>query len=86
MPEAASHGDEPEPVEGVVLPETIFCGGVAATPCPEGSKCQLDGDYPDAIGKCIPNVGSSTSAVGTGSTAPAGIGNTAPSGVGTTGL
>lgn len=37
--------------------EGRFCGGIGANlpenQCPEGYKCKLDGDYPDAGGKCI---------------------------------
>lgn len=33
--------------------EGAFCGGIANIECPEGYKCQLDGSYPDAGGKCI---------------------------------
>lgn len=37
--------------------EGRFCGGIAANlpenQCPEGYKCQLDGNYPDAGGKCV---------------------------------
>lgn len=29
------------------------CGGIAATQCSTGYKCQLNGNYPDASGKCI---------------------------------
>lgn len=34
-----------------------FCGGIApgAFPCPAGYSCKLDGDYPDAGGRCVPN-------------------------------
>jgi len=38
-------------------PEGRFCGGIGANlpenQCPEGYRCKLDGDYPDAGGKCI---------------------------------
>ncbi len=30
----------------------IFCGGIAAFPCPAGYECVLDGSYPDAGGHC----------------------------------
>lgn len=30
-----------------------FCGGIAGIPCDLGYKCELEGDYPDAGGKCI---------------------------------
>lgn len=37
--------------------EGKFCGGIAANlpenQCPGGYKCQLDGNYPDAGGKCV---------------------------------
>ena len=33
--------------------EGKFCGGIAAFPCPRGYECRLDGDYPDAGGKCV---------------------------------
>lgn len=37
--------------------EGKFCGGVAANlpedQCPIGYKCQLEGNYPDASGKCF---------------------------------
>lgn len=39
--------------------EGRFCGGIAANlpqnQCPEGYTCKLDGDYPDAGGKCVKN-------------------------------
>jgi hypothetical protein len=33
--------------------EGQFCGGIAGIPCPVGQKCVLDGNYPDAGGKCV---------------------------------
>lgn len=33
--------------------ENQFCGGIAGKPCPTGYECKLDGNYPDAGGKCI---------------------------------
>lgn len=33
--------------------EGQFCGGIAGVACPQGYKCQLDGNYPDAGGKCV---------------------------------
>lgn len=30
-----------------------FCGGIAGFPCPGGYVCNLDGNYPDAGGKCV---------------------------------
>lgn len=37
--------------------EGKFCGGIAGNlpenQCPKGYRCQLDGDYPDAGGKCV---------------------------------
>jgi len=35
----------------------IFCGGIAGLPCPTDFYCQLDGDYPDAGGICVPGPG-----------------------------
>lgn len=39
--------------------EGRFCGGIAANlsenQCPEGYECKLDGNYPDASGKCLKN-------------------------------
>ncbi len=32
--------------------EGKFCGGIAAVACPIGYECILDGNYPDAGGKC----------------------------------
>lgn len=37
----------PQPNEGE------FCGGIAGIPCSSGYKCVLDGNYPDAGGKCV---------------------------------
>jgi hypothetical protein len=31
-----------------------MCGGIAGIQCPSGYKCKLDGSYPDAGGKCVP--------------------------------
>ena len=33
--------------------ESQFCGGIAGISCPEGYTCKLDGNYPDAGGKCF---------------------------------
>lgn len=33
--------------------EGQFCGGIAGKACPSGYNCELEGDYPDAGGKCI---------------------------------
>lgn len=33
--------------------EEVFCGGIAGIKCPSGYTCNLDGNYPDAGGKCI---------------------------------
>lgn len=30
-----------------------YCGGFAGKICPAGLTCKLDGDYPDASGKCV---------------------------------
>jgi hypothetical protein len=35
--------------------EGKFCGGIAGIACPEGYTCKLDGNYPDAGGKCAKN-------------------------------
>ncbi|MBI2617778.1 hypothetical protein HYW55_06605 [Candidatus Gottesmanbacteria bacterium] len=32
-----------------------LCGGIAGLDCPTGYSCKLEGDYPDAGGKCIAN-------------------------------
>ena len=32
-----------------------FCGGIAGIQCPSGFECALDGNYPDAGGKCVKN-------------------------------
>lgn len=51
---------EPSKVEGQ------FCGGIGANlpqfQCPTGYKCQLDGNYPDAGGKCVLNENESSKA------------------------
>lgn len=52
MPDSI-RGEDPEPVAGVDTPVTIFCGGVDSIQCPTGGTCKLDGDYPNASGKCI---------------------------------
>ena len=44
--------DEIEDNEDSVI-ENNFCGGIAGVQCKEGYLCRLDGDYPDAGGKCI---------------------------------
>ena len=33
--------------------ENEMCGGIAGLQCCSGLKCQLDGTYPDAAGKCV---------------------------------
>lgn len=33
--------------------EGEFCGGIAAFPCQDGLRCQLEGSYPDAGGHCV---------------------------------
>jgi len=38
--------------EKAKAPEGEFCGGIAAIKCPDGYECRLDGNYPDAGGKC----------------------------------
>lgn len=46
--------DKEESIEG------RFCGGIAANlpenQCPKGYKCRLDGNYPDASGKCVKSI------------------------------
>jgi len=32
-----------------------FCGGIAGIACPTGYTCKLDGNFPDAGGKCVKN-------------------------------
>jgi len=52
---------EEEEQDGVVddgakadsLKKAKLCGGIAGLACPKGYYCQLDGDYPDAAGKCV---------------------------------
>ncbi len=51
MPDSI-RGEDTEPVAGVDTPVTIFCGGIGNIQCPAGGTCKLDGDYPDASGKC----------------------------------
>lgn len=34
-------------------PQAHFCGGIAGISCPEGYKCKLEGNYPDAGGVCV---------------------------------
>lgn len=40
-----------------VLIESRRCGGIAGNlpkyQCPPGYRCQLEGNYPDASGKCV---------------------------------
>lgn len=43
----------PEPPEGWCPTEEIICGTIAGLGCPKGYECKLDGDYPDASGKCV---------------------------------
>jgi hypothetical protein len=33
--------------------EGQMCGGIAGIKCPAGQRCVLDGNYPDASGKCV---------------------------------
>lgn len=40
--------------KGECKEDTQFCGGIAGIQCPQGYECKLDGDYPDAGGKCVP--------------------------------
>ncbi|MDO8460977.1 MAG: hypothetical protein Q7S38_00895 [bacterium] len=46
-PASPQGGDQNGSVEGK------FCGGLGGIQCPKGYKCQLDGTYPDAGGKCV---------------------------------
>lgn len=41
---------QPTPTPAI---EGEFCGGIAGVECPESYKCQLEGNYPDASGKCV---------------------------------
>lgn len=58
----ACGGEEPGPEEkmedGVGGKADViggqFCGGIGGLQCPEGLKCQLEGTYPDAGGRCVP--------------------------------
>lgn len=49
--------DQPAPSSNP-NPEGQFCGGIAGNlpenKCPAGYRCQLEGNYPDASGKCVP--------------------------------
>jgi hypothetical protein len=56
-----TEGDNPK-ITVTMTPVTAegeFCGGKAANipqfQCPTGYYCKLDGDYPDASGKCVKN-------------------------------
>lgn len=46
----------PQP-QHIPSPQGHFCGGFAANlpeyQCPQGFRCQLDGNYPDASGTCV---------------------------------
>lgn len=50
LPDSPAGGDE-------TSTEGKFCGGIAANlpqnQCPDGYRCQLEGNYPDAGGKCV---------------------------------
>ncbi len=37
-------------------PNSVFCGGIAAYPCPQGAKCVLTDNHPDASGICVGNI------------------------------
>jgi len=56
--------EEPEkaPVEQPrkCVDEGEFCGGIAGIICCEGMTCKLDGNYPDAGGRCISGLGGKT--------------------------
>ncbi len=43
----------PPPPDRSNVPEGGMCGGIAAFQCAEGLYCRMDGDYPDAAGKCV---------------------------------
>ncbi|MCM2325744.1 MAG: hypothetical protein NDI94_04720 [Candidatus Woesearchaeota archaeon] len=34
--------------------EGKMCGGIAGIECDPGYRCVMDGNYPDAAGKCVP--------------------------------
>lgn len=34
-------------------PDTAVCGGIAGFVCPEGQRCLMRDDYPDAMGVCV---------------------------------
>lgn len=38
-----------------------MCGGIGGLVCKDGYKCQLDGNYPDAGGTCVPDTSSDPS-------------------------
>jgi hypothetical protein len=40
--------------DGACEVDELFCGGIAGIQCPDGMQCELDGDYPDAGGHCVP--------------------------------
>jgi hypothetical protein len=43
----------PKCVPTTCAKESNFCGGIAGIQCCSGLTCKMDGDYPDAGGKCI---------------------------------
>lgn len=51
-------GDAREPTDPQVGSDShalshALCGGIAGLSCPDGQKCLLEGDYPDASGVCV---------------------------------
>ena len=47
-----TQSSSPTTPEGTQSPQDTMCGGFAGVICPTGYECKLDGDYPDAAGKC----------------------------------
>lgn len=55
IPDLSGERVAPETENETTTTEASFCGGIAGIMCPPGHTCQLDGDYPDAGGVCIPD-------------------------------
>ncbi|NTV30989.1 prepilin-type N-terminal cleavage/methylation domain-containing protein [candidate division WWE3 bacterium] len=45
---------EPTDIDSIPVPREFMCGGIANIQCPIGYMCQLENNYPDASGQCIP--------------------------------